>query len=167
MVTPLENLLSGDLSNALITFIVPFFIFFTVLLIGFKMTGLFRGNNWVSVILALGFTIMLYAGKPETFQFLATYLLKIGVAGSSIALGGAIILILITLVKGGFRIAETFRSPEEKLKNLRKEREKLYKQYQSGGIFGISTEKRAEILKQLEQKDREERMLLAKTKRLG
>lgn len=138
MALELVNPFAGDLSSILITFIVPFFIFFTVLLIGLKMSGVFGSHNSIYVILALGLTIMIYGGKPETFQFLASYLVQMGITGSIVALGGIFIIIFFALIRRGYRVAQSIGlNDEQKLKELDKEEKRLLDKYKSSGFFGV------------------------------
>lgn len=168
MAFEIVNPFAGDLTRILITFVVPFFIFFTVLLLGLKMSHVFGRNNFVYIVLALGLTIMLYSGKPETFQFLAAYLFQIGVAGSIIALGGVIVIIFFAIIRKGYSIAESMKGDEQKIKNLRKEEAKLMQKFSSQGILGIgrrSPADKVELANQLKTIENQIRWLEAKRNR--
>lgn len=156
MVVPnlIEQFTSPNFTNLLVTFIIPFFIFFTILFWVLLKTKIF--NRSISLIIALGLTIMIYVVNPgNVFQFLASYLFQIGVAGIIITLVGLIAIFFWNLIKGGTRIAGKIgKTEEQKLQDLMKEREKLLKRYYSGGIFQ-STGKRMELLKEMEEKEKE------------
>lgn len=167
MAFPIENLLSPNMTNLLITLVIPFLIIFAVLLFSLKKTRVLGGSNSIYVLIALGLTIMIYALKPETFQFLASYLFQIGVAGAIIALVGVVIMIFFPLLRKGESIAKSLKSDEQKLKDLEKEEEKLLKQFHSGGLFGSpDMSKRVEISKKLKTIEEERKYLYLKNKRL-
>ncbi|MBI1978647.1 MAG: hypothetical protein HYS62_01135 [Candidatus Aenigmarchaeota archaeon] len=170
MAFPIENLLSPNLTNMLITLVIPFLIIFTVLLFALKKTGILGSNAFVYVLISLGLTIMIYAVQPSVFQFLASYLFQIGIAGAVIALGGVIILFFIGIIKWGHNTAvKVGTNDEQKLKNLAKEEEKLLKQFHSGGVFGLggqSIGKRAEIAKRLKDIEDERKYIYLKNRRL-
>lgn len=167
MAFPIENLLSPNLTNMLITFVIPFLIFFAILLFVFRRTGIFGQNIFIYVLISLGLTVMIYAVNPGgVFQFLASYLFQIGVMGSVIAMLMVIFLILWTFVRGGIKLAETLKGTEQQLKDIRKEEEKLMKKFYSGGIFSPSTAERMQLQNQLDAIERRKKFLLAKVKRL-
>ncbi len=159
MAFPIENLLSPNLTNMLITFVIPFLIIFTVLLFAIKKTKVLGDNPFVYVLVSLGLTVMIYAINPGgIFQFLASYLFQIGVAGTVISLGGITVLFFWALIGKGANIAKSLQGNEQKLKSLTEERAKLLKKYYSGGVF-VSTGKKMDLLKQLKQKDDEIKQL--------
>ncbi len=167
MAFPIENFLSFNMTNILITFVIPFLIFFTVLLVTLKRTKVFGSNNFVYILLAGGLTVMIYALKPATFQFLASYLFQIGVAGAIISLGGLTLIIFFTIIKRGYTIAEKIgKSDAQKVEDLKKQEEKLMKKFYEGGLFGPNTAKRMQIQKELDQIKEQEKYYLAKLRRL-
>lgn len=168
MAFPIQNLLSENMSNMLITLVIPFLIIFGVLLFALKKTKILGDSNFIYILISLGLTVMIYAVRPDVFNFLAFYLVQIGVAGAIIALGGVTIMIFFSLIRGGKNIADKLKGDEQHLKDLRKEREKLMEKYNSRGFFGIGgagVGKREEILRRMEQFEREERLLMAKMRK--
>ena len=166
MAFPIENFLSPNLTNLLVTLVIPFLIIFAVLLFALKRTKVFGDGNLVYVVLSLGLTIMIYAVNPgNVFQFLASYLFQIGVAGTIIALGGVIILLFFGLIRWGEKAAKSLGGDQQKLKDLMKHEEKLMKKFHSGGLFGVSTSSRIEIQQELDRIEKDKRYLLAKMKR--
>lgn len=165
MAFPIENLLSPNLTNILITLVIPFLIIFAVLLFALKKTRILGSSAGIYVLISLGLTIMIYALKPETFQFLASYLFQIGVAGAIITLVGVVIMIFFPLLIKSESIAKSFASDEQKLKDLMKNEEKLMKKFHSGGLFGPSTGQRMHIQNQLDRIEKDKRFLLARLKR--
>ncbi len=156
MAFPIENLLSPNLTNMMITLVIPFLIIFTVLLFALKKTRVLGDSNSVYVIISLGLTVMIYAVNPgNVFQFLASYLFQIGVAGTIIALGGVVIFLFLALIRKSASIAESLKSGEQKLTDLRKNEERLLKQIHGGAIFGPSTGTKMEKLKQLKDTEDE------------
>lgn len=156
MAFPIENLLSPNLTNMLITLVIPFLIIFAVLLFALKKTRVLGDNSLVYVVISLGLTIMIYAINPgNVFQFLASYLFQIGVAGTIIALGGVVVFLFLGLIRKSASIAESLKSSEQKLTDLRKNEEKLLKQIHGGIIFGTSTGAKMEKLKQLKDTEDE------------
>ena len=164
MAFPIENFLSPNLTNMLITFIVPFLIIFAVLAVVLSRTRIFGKS--ISLLISFGLTVMIYALRPDTFAFLASYLFQIGVMGSIIAFVMILFVFLWFFVRGGMRIARGIGGDQQKLKELEKMEQKLQKKYYSGGIFGSNVGQRLTISKDLEQIEREKKFLLAKMKRL-
>lgn len=166
MVFPIENFLSPNLTNMLVTLVIPFLIIFTVLLFALKRTRVFGDSGLVYVVISLGLTIMIYAVNPgNVFQFLASYLFQIGVAGAIIALGGVIILLFFGLIRWGEKTAKMLGGDQQKLKDLMKQEEKLMKKFHSGGLFGVSTSRRVELQQELDRLEKDKRYLLAKMRR--
>lgn len=167
MVPPLETLLTPEMTRLLVTLIIPFMIFFTVLLFAFRKTHIFGNNSIAYVTIALGLTAMIYAVNPgNVFQFLVSYLFKIGVAGSVIALLGVVAVVFAAILKTGFKFAGNFKTEEEKLKDLKKQEEKLLQKYNSRGIFGGSNvEQRMQIEREIESIDKQRRFIMAKLRK--
>ena len=165
MTFPIENFLSPNLTNMLITFVIPFLIIFAVLSLVLSRTRIFGKS--ISLLISFGLTIMIYAIKPATFAFLASYLFQIGVIGSIIAFVMILFVFLWFFVKGGIRIARVIGGDQQKLKELEKMEQKLQKRYYSGGIFGSNVGQRLSISKELERIEKEKKFLLAKMKRLS
>jgi len=164
MTFPIENFLSPNLTNMLITFVIPFLIIFAVLSLVLSRTRIFGKS--ISLLISFGLTIMIYAIKPATFAFLASYLFQIGVIGSIIAFVMFLFVFLWFFVKGGIRIARVIGGDQQKLQELEKMEQKLQKKYYSGGIFGSNVGQRLTISKELEQIEKEKKFLLAKMRRL-
>jgi len=164
MAFPIENFLSPNMTNMLVTLVIPFLIFFTILFVVLSRTKLF--NRGVSFVIAIGLTIMIYALRPDTFAFLASYLFQIGVIGSITAFLMIFFVFLWFFVKGGIRIAKVIGGDQQKLQELEKLEQKLQKKYYSGGVFGSSVGQRLSISKELEGIEKEKKFLLAKMKRL-
>ena len=164
MAFPIENFLSPNLTNMLITFVIPFLIIFAVLSLVLSRTRIFGKS--ISLLISFGLTIMIYAIKPATFAFLASYLFQIGVIGSIIAFVMFLFVFLWFFVKGGIRIARVIGGDQQKLQELEKMEQKLQKKYYSGGIFGSNVGQRLTISKELEQIEKEKKFLLAKMRRL-
>ena len=53
MAFPIENFLSPNLTNMLVTFVIPFLIFFTILLVVLRKTKIFGDGRFVYVLIAL------------------------------------------------------------------------------------------------------------------
>ena len=164
MAFPIENFLSPNLTNMLITFVIPFLIIFGALSLVLSRTRIFGKS--ISLLISFGLTIMIYAVKPATFAFLASYLFQIGVIGSIIAFVMILFVFLWFFVKGGIRIARVIGGDQQKLQELEKMEQKLQKKYYSGGIFGSNVGQRLTISKELEQIEKEKKFLLAKMRRL-
>jgi len=164
MAFPIENFLSPNLTNMLITFVIPFLIIFAVLSLVLSRTRIFGKS--ISLLISFGLTIMIYAIKPATFAFLASYLFQIGVIGSITAFVMILFVFLWFFVKGGIRIARVIGGDQQKLQELEKMEQKLQKKYYSGGIFGSNVGQRLTISKELEQIEKEKKFLLAKMRRL-
>ncbi len=164
MAFPIENLLSPNLTNMLVTFVIPFLIIFAVLSLVLSRTRIFGKS--ISLMISFGLTIMIYALRPDTFAFLASYLFQIGVTGSIIAMVMIFFVFSWFFVKGSIRIARGIGGDQQKLQELEKLEQKLQKKYYSGGIFKSSTGERLSISKHLEEIEREKKFLLAKMKRL-
>ena len=170
MAFPIENFLSPNLTNMLITFVIPFLIIFTVLLFALKKTRVLGDNPFIYVLISLGLTIMIYAIKPNVFNFLASYLFQIGVAGSIIALGGVIIFIFFGIVRRGYSIGEKLKSDEQKMKALEKEEEKLLRKFHKEGVLGVggtTLGERRLMLDRLKEVEERKKFLLLKMRRLG
>ncbi len=167
MAFPIENLLSPNLTNMLITLVIPFLLIFTVLLFVLKRTNVFGPSAFVYVFISLGMTVMIYAVNPGgVFQFLASYLFQIGVMGSIIAFVMILFVFLWTFVKGGIKVAESLKGPQQQLKDLEKDEKKLMNKYYSHGLFGASTAEREQIAQKLTGIERQKKFLLAKLRRL-
>lgn len=164
MAFPIENLLSPNLTNMLITFVIPFLIIFAVLSLVLSRTRIL--SKPVSLLISFGLTVMIYALRPDTFAFLASYLFQIGVIGSIIAFLMILFVFLWFFVRGGIRIARVMGGDQQKLHELEKLEQKLQKKYYSGGVFGSGVGQRLSIAKQMEEIEREKKFLLAKMKRL-
>ena len=162
MAFPIENFLSPNLTNMLITLVIPFLIIFGLLLFALRRTRVLGNNPFIYVLISLGLTIMIYAIKPDVFNFLASYLFQIGIAGSIIALGGVVIFLFFGVIRWGAGTARKLGGDEQKLKDMMKEEEKLMKRFHSGGLFGSSVAKRMEVQHQLDRLEKEKRYLLAK-----
>ncbi len=167
MAFPIENFLSPNLTNQLITFVIPFLIIFGILLFALKRTHLLGYGNFIYILISLGITFMIYAINPNNvFQFLASYIFQAGVAGTVIALGGAIALIFIGIIRWGHETSKNLASPEQKLKALEKDETKLIKRYHSSGLTGPGLGERIKIKEQLDKLRKErsdlERYLQAK-----
>lgn len=158
MAIPIETFLPQQFTNYLVTLIIPFLIFFTILLFVLKRTKVFGSGNLVYVIISLGLTVMIYAIKPDVFGFLASYLFQIGIAGSIIVLGGIFIMVFFALIRKGESIAKSLKSNEQRLQDLRKDEEKLLKQIH-GSVFPIGTGKRMQKLKELKDVEEEVKRL--------
>lgn len=168
MAFSIENFLSPNLTNMLISFVIPFLIFFAMLLFVLKRTHVFGDGNFIYVLISLGLTVMIYAANPGgIFQFLASYLLQIGVMGSVIGMLIVIFLFVWAFVRGGVRIAERIgKSEEQKLHDLKKTEEKLMKQFYSEGLFGPNTAKRMQLQEELKRVKQQEDYYLARLKKL-
>lgn len=166
MAFTIENFISADLAEILVTAVIPFLIIFAVLLFALKKTRVLGDKNSIYVLLSAGFTIMIYAVRPETFAFLASYLVQLGVAGAVISLLGVFIFIVFALLRRGEKIAGMFKSEEDKLKSLEKEEIKLRTRYQARGLFGANIAEREQISEKLRKVDEQKRFLLAKMRRL-
>lgn len=154
MTFPIEKFLSPNLTNMLVTLVIPFLIFFTILLVVLKRTRIFGDSNFVYVLISLGLTIMIYAVNPgNVFQFLASYLFQIGVAGTVIALGGIIFILFWNLIKHGVNIAA--KAGTMNLESVIKEEKKL----QQNIMKERNTDKRINMVKRLEELERRERAL--------
>ncbi|MEM7827572.1 MAG: hypothetical protein QXD72_02575, partial [Candidatus Aenigmatarchaeota archaeon] len=77
MAFPIENFLSPNLTNMLITFVIPFLIIFTVLLAALKRTRILGDNLFIYVIISLGLTTMIYAINPNNIFVTEEYGLKL------------------------------------------------------------------------------------------
>lgn len=165
MAFPIENLLSPNLTNMLITFVIPFLIIFALLSLVLSRTRILSKS--LSLLISFGLTVMIYALRPDTFAFLASYLFQIGVIGSIVAMLMIFFVFLWFFVKGGIRIAKVMGGDQQKLKDLAREEEKLLKQFHSGGIFGgPNMGKRAELAARLKDIENERKYLYLKNKRL-
>lgn len=163
MAFPIENLLSPNLTNMLITFVIPFLIIFAVLLFALRKTRILGNNNFIYLLISLGITIMIYALNPGVFQFLTSYLYQIGVAGTILALTGIIIFIFFGIIRWGHKTGGKLgKTDEERLKDLAKEEAKLAQKFYSERNLG----KRAMIANRIDDIRKEERMLMMKLKRI-
>ncbi len=166
MAFAIENFVSQELTQILVTAVIPFLIIFAVLLFALRQTRVLGSNNLIYIILSAGFTIMIYAVRPETFAFLASYLVQLSVAGAIIALLGVFIVIVFSLLRRGQNITDMFKSEADKLKALEKEEIKLRNRYQSRGFMSPNIAEREEIAGKLEKIEHEKKFLLAKLRRL-
>lgn len=170
MAFTIDQFLSPNLTNMLVTLVVPFLIIFGVLLFALKRTGVFGSGSSIYVIISLGITFMIYAVNPgNVFQFLSAYLFQIGVIWAILALILVLVLVSITFFRGAKNISGAFKSDAQKFKDLEKEEEKLLKKYTSQGILGVggtNTGQRLQIQQKLEDLQRQKKYLLAKMKKL-
>lgn len=159
MVEPLSQVIvSEEFTRLLITFVVPFVIFFAILLWVIKRTKIFGDSNFIYVLLAGGLTVMIYAYNPgNVFQFLSYYLFQIGVTGSIIALLAGTILVFFPIMRGISRMVE---SPAQKVSRVEKERAKLLKKF----YRTWSTQKRIALAEEVKHKERELDYLRARFK---
>lgn len=168
MAFPIENFLSPNLTNMLITLVIPFLIIFGLLLFALRRTRVLGDNRFIYVLISLGLTIMIYAIKPNVFQFLASYLFQLGVAGSIIAIGGAALLILLGIIKWGYKTSKALGGDEQRIKDVREEMGKISKKFASRGFLGVGGSdvgQREQIIRRLKDLEQEERMLLARRRR--
>lgn len=170
MAFPLENLLTPNITNILISLVIPFLLIFTVLLFTISRTKVFGSGKFVYILIALGLTVLIYGVNPGgVFQLLSSYLLQLGIMGSAFALVMIFFIFFWAIIKTGTKIASSMQNDTQKLRELEKQELKLQKKYYSTGAFGIggtSAQERMSISKQLESLEREKRFLLAKMKRL-
>ncbi len=170
MAFPIENLLSPNLTNMLITFVIPFLIFFAILLFVLKRTKIFGEGSFIYVLISLGLTVMIYAINPgNVFQFLASYLFQIGVAGSIIAFVGVIILLFFGVIRWGAKTAESLgKTDPQKLQDLEKNERKLMEKYYSRGLLGgPNVAQRMKIQEEIDRLEKDKRFLLAKMRRMS
>ncbi|MEM5805819.1 MAG: hypothetical protein QW818_01510 [Candidatus Aenigmatarchaeota archaeon] len=154
MAFPIENFLSPNLTNMLITFVIPFLIIFTVLLAALKRTRILGDNIFIYVIISLGLTTMIYAINPNNiFGFLTSYLFQIGVIGSIIALIGIIAVFFFTIIRKGVETAS--KAGGMKLESILKEERRLEQRIMKEGDLN----RRLQLLQQLEDLQRKERAL--------
>ena len=160
----IEQFTSPNFTNYLFSLIIPFLIFFTLLLVVIKRTKIFGDGNFIYVLLSLGLTIMIYIVNPgNVFQFLVSYLFQIGVAGAVIALSGVIFILFWNLIKRGVRIADKLgKTDQQRLNDLAKEEGKLAQKFYKERDLG----KRSAVANRIEEIRKEQRMLLIKAKRL-
>lgn len=159
MVEPISQIIvSEEFTRLLFTFVIPFVIFFTILLWVIKRTKMFGDNNIVYIILAAGLTVLIYVFNPgNVFQFLVGYLFQIGVTSSIIALLAATILVFFPIMRG---ISKMVESPTQKIKRLEKERAKLLNKY----YRSWNPQNRMALAEQIKHKEREEDYWRAKAK---
>ena len=165
----IETFLTPYVVNILVTYVLPFLIFFSVLLLGLKISRIFGDNNIAYIILSLAFSTLVYVVNPNSVvQFISSYLIKIGIAGLVISFTGVIVFIFWALISRSVHLAATVaRTDEQKLKDLEKLEKKFLDDYYGRGfrLFGPSTAKRIQISEKLKQIETEKKYLLAKLKR--
>ena len=171
MAFPIENFLTPNLTNMLVTLVIPFLIIFAVLLFALRKTGVLGSNNAIYVVISLGITFMIYVLNPgNVFQFLVSYLFQIGVAGAIIALMGVVIFIFFGMIRWGSSAGEKLKSDEQKFKNLEKEEEKLMKKFHKEGVLGVggtSLQERRVVLERLKDLQEKKKYLALKMRRLA
>lgn len=162
MAVPIENFLSPNVVNVLVTLVIPFLLIFAVLLFALKNTRIFGEKSGIYVLLSLGFTLMLYAVNPgNVFGLLVYYLLQAGIAGVVISLVGVTLIIFWALVRRGVGVAAVIgKSYTEKLRDLERReawlRQRLYRE----GDF----KKRLELDRELDRLQDEMRFVALKMK---
>ena len=155
MAFPIENFFTPNITNILITFVIPFLLFFTILFVVIKKTKIFGNSNIVYLIISLGLTIMIYAVNPgHVFQFLASYLLQISVAGIVISLVGIIAVFFFALIRTGVKLAST--AGQMKLESVLKEERDLEKKIRKEH----NVDKRIQMIEHLEELERKKRAFM-------